>query len=232
WPGGPDADENRQSLCKSCHEVKTRAEMGYQTIGADGWPVHAVAANVRRPLSPQAEARRFPQDLRPSRIPLTIVCGPPGSGKSTYVQQHATARDVVIDLDAILSRLSGLPMHAVMTRWLGAALEDRNSRLRALATDTTHAHAWFVIAAPDPLERERWSRMLGAELVLLDVDAEECKRRISADPSRRGHAPRMHVAVDLWWTRNDGTNDAARMDDGCTSALTTGAASPGVGGWA
>lgn len=40
--GGEDVPENRQGLCKPCHETKTRRDMGWKDkpdIGLDGWPV-------------------------------------------------------------------------------------------------------------------------------------------------------------------------------------------------
>lgn len=39
--GGTDADDNLQSLCSECHNLKTKADMGHsipQEIGADGFP--------------------------------------------------------------------------------------------------------------------------------------------------------------------------------------------------
>jgi 5-methylcytosine-specific restriction protein A len=40
--GGQDTQDNRQGLCKPCHEAKTAKDMGYRqrgTTGPDGWPV-------------------------------------------------------------------------------------------------------------------------------------------------------------------------------------------------
>ncbi|WP_062228787.1 HNH endonuclease [Aureimonas frigidaquae] len=41
--GGTDDDSNVQCLCNECHDVKTRADLGYcdrrPTIGVDGWPI-------------------------------------------------------------------------------------------------------------------------------------------------------------------------------------------------
>jgi 5-methylcytosine-specific restriction protein A len=39
--GGEDVPENRQGLCRECHDAKTRNEFGWKpkpTIGLDGWP--------------------------------------------------------------------------------------------------------------------------------------------------------------------------------------------------
>lgn len=38
---------------------------------------------------------------------LYVVTGPPASGKSSWIESHATARDIVIDLDRITSALTG-----------------------------------------------------------------------------------------------------------------------------
>ena len=41
---GHDVESNTQGLCLECHDLKTRADLGYrkppkQAIGIDGWPV-------------------------------------------------------------------------------------------------------------------------------------------------------------------------------------------------
>ena len=33
--GGPDADDNLQSLCKECHALKTAADLGHAPKGVD-----------------------------------------------------------------------------------------------------------------------------------------------------------------------------------------------------
>ncbi|MDT9689398.1 hypothetical protein Q5762_13840 [Streptomyces sp. P9(2023)] len=38
---------------------------------------------------------------------LYVVTGPPAAGKSSWIQAHATARDIVIDLDLIATALTG-----------------------------------------------------------------------------------------------------------------------------
>ncbi|WP_424955682.1 AAA family ATPase [Hyphomicrobium sp. 1Nfss2.1] len=199
-------ETNWQSLCVTHHNAtKQRMEKRGYAHGSDasGRPVDPTHPWRKPKLSAQAEQRRLPRHLKPSRIPCTIVCGPPGAGKSTYVRQHATDRDVVICLDTILAELSGRPEHhANGGEWIEPALYERNARLDALASDHTHERAWFVICADDPAERAHWSRMLGAEVVVIATPLAECIRRIEADPSRRGNTRRMIEAARQWWQLN------------------------------
>ena len=192
-----------QSLCKLHHDRdKKLIEAGLALGGVDddGWPSDPrhVANGGTGTLSREAEARRFPTDLKPSAIPLTIVCGRPGSGKSTYVADHAGPGDLIIDLDAILADLSGLPVHHPSQRHLPAALEERNRQLRALHTLTGPPSAWFVVTAGDPHERRKWAQRLGGEMVVIDTPLAECIRRIRADPGRQGRAARMIEAAKNW----------------------------------
>ena len=178
---------NRQGLCADHHRIKSREDLAIARRRDGG------AA-----LSDAATLRRMPKGLSRSRIPLTLISGPPGSGKSTYLRAHAGPNDVVIDLDAIQQELSGLPEHHTGGKWVALALDERNRRLRALATDTEHDRAWFIIAAPVPQERRWWVETLGAELVLLRTPLDECIRRIKADPARTGHTDRMIAAARAW----------------------------------
>ena len=146
-------------------------------------------------------------------IPVTMVCGPPNGGKHPYVSQHAGPRDVVIDLDQITPELSGLPVGEAGIEWLPKALAERNRRLRALASDSTHARAWFFVNAPVPAERAQWARMLGAEVVLLVPPLDECIRRIHAEPYREGYTERMIVAAQDWWAQNQNVQSHI-SDDG------------------
>lgn len=207
--GGSDSDENIQCLCGACHDAKTALDMAgmFSTamgVDVNGWPTdprHQANGGTGK-LSREYAQRRMPTDLKPSRIPLTVLCGPPASGKSSYLREHQGPNDLVIDLDSIMSGLSGLPEHQTSKEWLAPALEQRNALLRSLHTDTTHDAAWFVISAPDPREREQWARMLRAKLIVLDTPLAECARRIRADPARRGQEGRMLKAAADWWRAN------------------------------
>lgn len=37
---------------------------------------------------------------------VILVCGPPASGKTTFVRNHMVPGDIVVDLDAIMQAIS------------------------------------------------------------------------------------------------------------------------------
>lgn len=173
--GGTEAESNIQCLCAPCHAIKTASE------AADG-----------------NGSANHPEWLKPSTIPLTIVCGPPCAGKSTYVEQHARPGDVIIDLDDIAKRID--PEYQ---QWaekkpgqLSKAIRARNSLLGSLSKRTSAKAAWFIIAAATVAERKWWHAKLGGEVVFLDPGSAECKRRALA----RG-TPQAAEGIDKWYRK-------------------------------
>lgn len=180
--GGTDTDDNIQCLCADCHAIKTAIEDA----------AHSGAAT-------------HPDWLEPSAIPLTIICGPPCSGKTTYLTEHAKPYDITIDLDVIAATV-----RPGYVQWSGSlsdhelnkALRIRNAMLGSLERQT-RGQAWFIVSAPTKAEREWWQDKLGGEIVLLNPGFDECKRRAV----ERG-TPRAVKGVDDWerasrspWTR-------------------------------
>lgn len=187
--GGVDEESNTQALCKECHDIKSAGEK--RQGSRESWHNDVEFAE-------QAQARRLPS-LPRSVIPITIVCGAPGSGKSSYVRERAREADVVIDLDDIKAELSRQPIYQCGPQWTAPALDERNRRLRDLSRDTLHRHAWFIVGAPTEEERNYWASMLGGDVVLLDTPYEECAARIQNDPRRVGQYERLMRAAFAWW---------------------------------
>ena len=205
--------EGLRALCHPCHSRKTargveagafKSKRARGSCDAEGRPLDAAhpwnGGNGR--WSPEVIERRMPSYLKPSAIPLTIVCGPPASGKSTYVRERAGPGDIIICLDRIMQEITGLPEHRTEVSALPRAMERRNARLRGLATDTSHDRAWFIVSAPDPSDRRKWSAMLGGKLVVLNTPLRECIRRIKADETRAGVEDRMIETATNWWRVN------------------------------
>lgn len=180
--GGSDDDDNIQGLCKFHHRIKSATEDSS----------HEAASN-------------HPVWLEPSSIPITIVCGPPGSGKTSYVEKRAKAGDVVIDLDAIALEIEPSFDGQWDRALLNQSIRRRNAMLGALQ-HASSGNAWFIVGAPTARERVWWGKILGAggavdpkgagsEIIYLDVDAATCIKR-GAD--RRKVETYFKAARDRW----------------------------------
>lgn len=167
-----------QALCKECHDSRK------QSIDRAG-----------------KKAAFFPDWLEPSRIPLTIVCGPPASGKSTYVARRFGLKDVVIDLDVIASELSGgEPLHRWdRERWLHPALFKRNDMLSKLSNKPQYDAAWFIVAEPKAQWRQWWCDKLSPQkIIVLEVDEVQCLANAARDRDR--DQALTEASIGQWWS--------------------------------
>jgi 5-methylcytosine-specific restriction protein A len=169
--------DNWQPLCKPCHDAKTAREDGGFGRVAVNW---------------------HPEFLRPSAVPLTIVCGPPLAGKTTYVDRNRAPGDVVIDLDMIGAEVCGCGPYDWPVSRLNDVGRERNRRLMALARPMMErARAWFIVGDPDPRNRAWWATTLQPEaIVVVETPRIDCVRRAeSVDRGGRNVVP----AIDQWW---------------------------------
>lgn len=176
--GGTDDPNNLQSICKPCHTTKTAVESAMT-----GGPAASEPTWLKRPT-----------------IPVMVVCGAPGSGKSYYVTQHAGQRDLVLDLDVIAAELFKLPLYRASYEQMMVAMRYRNSMLSSLAgRDAGYVKAWLIVTAGSPAKRAFWRDQYGAELVVMPTSKAECVERIKQDARRVGSdVTRLIDAVYQW----------------------------------
>lgn len=160
--GGTDNASNLQSLCKTCHKQKTLLESGC----TDG------------PIS----YTFMPEWLQP--VPkLTIVFGPSGSGKTTYVKEQATYEDVVLDLDHLISDISGKPLYVRTQNDYARAVNKRNSEL--LRMSIGNLSGYLILTGNSKTERQWWiDKLRPCNVIIMDTSQSECIRRITSDPNR------------------------------------------------
>lgn len=185
-----DETTGLQTLCASCHSKKTRREMRGAESGAK-WTMH-------------------PEWIGRSLIPVTLVCGPPASGKSTYVDTHKGHADLVIDLDVIASGMSRTSMHAWGAKWLGSAVRKRNELIGSLSKSDAlrHGKAWLVVAEPEAEKRQWWVDRLGcSRVVVVESPASQCEARIASDAERSMQAGR----ASQWWAAYTRRDDDERL---------------------
>lgn len=192
-------EENVQTLCKTCHDKAKQTEERAVRMG--GGMVAPASATTPGKMSRPAWFRR-------AHVPLTVVCGPPGAGKSTYVRENAGPGDLIICFDQLAVELLGgagriRPQADLSASQIADVLRVRNERLGDLMRAKAKAKwpaAWLIVSEPNPQDRTWWAETTGASIVVLATPPDECRRRIAADAAagdQRG--AKVSALVDAWW---------------------------------
>ena len=130
---------------------------------------------------------------------VTVVCGPPGSGKSTYVQRLMKRGDLLVDVDKLFQALSGLSTRDKPDILFPYVMEARDAILRKLDTPPADCTAWVIAAAPKAELRSKLAARYKARVILLLVNKEECAKRIREDTNRKGHQTSHVSLAHEWW---------------------------------
>lgn len=168
--------DNLQTLCNSCHSYKSVVEF-----------------KLHRPYW-------MPTPI----VPVTIVFGASGSGKTTYCEENMNDGDLLIDLDYIRSDITGKEMY----QWDGAeklneSLLKRNSLLASLArpgADKKYKRVWFILSSPKIEVQQWWSNRLKAKTILMKTTIGVCKERVKSDRRREGKEEYFTNLIDLWFS--------------------------------
>ena len=171
--GGGDDWDNLQSLCSTCHKRKT------------------------------AKDSRMRGKFEHSLIPVTIVAGAPGSGKTTWVSEHKTWGDLVVDVDALFVALSGgLDWYDKPLNLLPFVLEARDAVLHRLSSESEVRRCWLITSEADVDKLKQLKADLGADrLIVMDTDQFECYKRIANDERRSKQVKGQHELVDKWFAK-------------------------------
>lgn len=196
-------ESNCWALCKSHHDSAKQSQerLGYsKEVGEDGWPVDpAHYANIGR--LPRRWGYSIPHGVQPSAISVHLVCGAPGSGKSTYVKAHAKPEDIVVDFDEIRQKVGGIKWDRdpEITR---KAFAYRRRIITGLK-DKRRGVCWLIVTAPSERERQRWCEALGNVTVhIMPTSEQECIRRVRTAPERAHAADRQIEAIKRWFRLN------------------------------
>jgi hypothetical protein len=100
--------------------------------------------------------------------PVVAIIGPAGNGARDHVAALATPGDIIIDLSAIITELSGVHPAKADKGFVVAAIARRNEMLADLAKHPPAGTAWLITGAPKAWQRRFWQDQIGATIVLLD----------------------------------------------------------------
>lgn len=137
--------------------------------------------------------------------PVTLVCGPPCAGKTTWVARHAAPGDLVLDFDQIARGELGSPFKWDHTPrvWREAERLIR-TRMRALGEHGPDRPSWVIRAIPDGHTRDVVAGNIGAtRRMLLLPPRQALNRRALARPD----PVETRAAIARWladYTPDDG----------------------------
>lgn len=117
---------------------------------------------------------------------LTVVTGPPCSGKSTHVRQHARHGDIVVDLDRIALALTSEDTgdHDYPDHIRSVARKARLAAINAALPMHAAGHrVWLIDAAPSKEQRAFYHRH-HARFVSLTVTSDQLTTRLAERPER------------------------------------------------
>lgn len=128
---------------------------------------------------------------------LYVVTGPPASGKSSWIDAHATARDIVIDLDRITQALTGpgAPAWNQDPLQLRVAHRARYAAMDEAFTLRDKVDVYLIHTMPSAKARAKYKR-LDARIITVDPGRDIVMQRIEAmrDPDMKRVAARWYNA--------------------------------------
>lgn len=119
------------------------------------------------------------------RRQVFLVYGPPLSGKTTYVLQHAGPDDLIVDLDRIAVAIGNAPVYERSGGIKAATFLVRDCLYDHIRTrGGTWPTAWIVGGYPRKDDRERLATRLGASIIRIEATESDCIARLYEDDSR------------------------------------------------
>lgn len=127
---------------------------------------------------------------------LTVVTGPPCSGKTTYVRTNAQLGDIVIDFDNLAEAFGSPTRHGHSPAIQQVTIAARRAAIEtAVRWHTKGAVVWIVDCNISPRRAQLYSDV-NAKIVTLGADRAELHRRAHAERPRR-----WHKLIDEWPSR-------------------------------
>lgn len=153
--------DNLKAVCEKCHAEEHSQDMKARGQAAR---LNGIAFDDEGNVIKQAN--------------VFLVCGSPASGKTTYVAQHKSGKDLVVDLDYLCAALNGETgnVHLNHAPILSVALEVRELLYQIIQARRGRWERAFVITTiADAREMKAVADELRAEVVLAICTGSSCR---------------------------------------------------------
>ena len=139
--------------------------------------------------------------------PVYLICGAPGSGKSTWVRQNAGKNDLILDLDDICAALSGHGAHEDHRSVLRAALAAREAILDHIRDREGGWERAYVITTANRPDALSLAQRLSAQIVKMQAAPEQIREQIYGDATRAGREDYYIGLAEQWLQANSDWGD-------------------------
>ncbi len=139
------------------------------------------------------------RNIKPKRI--NIVYGPPMAGKTSLVREHIQPGDLVIDMDRLYKAISFMSEYDKPNAIKFNVMAVRNLLIDQVKTRYGNfKNAWIVGGYANKVDRERLASELGAELIFVEADKEDCYYRLKyCNDYRQRHQEEWKQYIDAWF---------------------------------
>lgn len=135
---------------------------------------------------------------------ITVITGPPCSGKSTYARKNRYPGDLTIDFDKLCQALGAEVSHE-QDHWLREVTAAAWAAAVSRALSEPGHRAWIIDARPTR-ERQVGYKAAGARVISLTAPPGELHRRAAAD----GRPPGDHARIDAFLAADAAKDPAPR----------------------
>jgi hypothetical protein len=126
-----------------------------------------------------------------------VVCGPPASGKTTWVNQRRSGTSLAWDFDGLVAHMTSMPFRHRPAELIGAFEAMRDALCGWLATHPTDAQIFILIYSRE--KAKAIAEQIVAELVVLDTPEATCIDRVRRDPVRSRQFEKQVRSIRAWF---------------------------------